>query len=125
MTKFVYWKNCTQFDVRSEEFGEFIKMMEESKPSSYAAFRRHCKDLREFEKAMGYAASKSEGLTLSQDWHVEYFRSTYAGHRAYYLVHSAIEHIWLPESVVQNEKGAECGDREDEVQGLSDLMLLR
>lgn len=33
-------------------------------------------------------------LTLKHDWHVRYYRSRYRGKPVYYVVHSAIEHVF-------------------------------
>jgi hypothetical protein len=48
-------------------------------------------DVKEVEKMLGYG----NGLRLKNDWHVGFYRSRYEGKPCYYLVHSAIEYIWI------------------------------
>jgi hypothetical protein len=36
-------------------------------------------------------------LTMKRDWHVGYYRSTFRGKRCVYVVHSAIEYIFVEE----------------------------
>jgi hypothetical protein len=47
---------------------------------------------KEIKGMLGY---ERQGLTLKGDWHVSYHRSKYQGKRCYYLVHSAIEYVFL------------------------------
>lgn len=61
---------------------------------SYRTFRKHADDLDQWAESMSYALHPSQGLTLKQDWHVAYYKGTYLGRPCYFLVHSAIEHIW-------------------------------
>lgn len=58
---------------------------------TYQTMRRHCVDLMVWARSMGY----DRWLPLSKDPIVSYHKSTYRGKLCYYLVHSAIEHIWL------------------------------
>lgn len=37
----------------------------------------------------------AEELTLESDWAVSYWQSVYRGEPCYYVVHSAIEHVFL------------------------------
>ena len=38
----------------------------------------------------------NEGLMMKNDWHVRYFQSTFLKTPCFYIVHSAIEYIFLP-----------------------------
>ena len=41
-----------------------------------------------------------DGLHLKDDWHVNYYRSTFRGQPCYYAKHSAIEHIFTLQQIV-------------------------
>jgi hypothetical protein len=75
--------------------GEAINAMKDkAREITYRTFRKHCPDLDTWAQGMGYFLHTAQGLTLKNDWHVAYFKSEYQGKPCYYLVHSAIEHIW-------------------------------
>jgi hypothetical protein len=44
---------------------------------------------------LGYTRHHTQGLTLSKDYHVSFYRSAYRGKPCYYMVHSAIEHVFV------------------------------
>ncbi len=71
-------------------------MCEHAVEITYETMLRHC-DLPSWAKQMLYEKRKDQGLTLKGDWHVTYHKSRYGGVSCYYLVHSAIEHIWVAE----------------------------
>ena len=70
----------------------------------YAEMNAHC-DLRVFEAELGY---DPEGLQLKNDWHVSFYRSTYAGCPCYYLDHSGIEYIWVLAAQWKPEMAERC-----------------
>lgn len=75
--------------------GEDINAMRENAQEiTYRTMRKHC-DLSAFAEEMGYDRRKDQGLTLKDDFHVAYYKSTYMGCPCYFLVHSAIEYIWV------------------------------
>ena len=62
---------------------------------TYRTFRRRCHGLDAWARQMGYAVAAESGLHLKNDWAICFYRSTYRGRKCYYLVHSAIEYIWV------------------------------
>jgi hypothetical protein len=42
-----------------------------------------------------YEVKQNHPLTLEKDWHVSYHRSTYQGKPCYFMVHSAIEYVFV------------------------------
>jgi hypothetical protein len=62
---------------------------------TYDTFARHC-DPRECGVFEHYEVDPRKGLTPKNDRMVYYYRSTYAGVRCYYAVHSCIEFVWVP-----------------------------
>jgi len=69
-------------------------MTEQARPVTLATLRRHCQDLPEWERDMGYATGNQTGLRLVDDYAVHFYRSRYNGVPCYYIDHSSIEHIW-------------------------------
>jgi hypothetical protein len=71
------------------------KMIEARKEASYSEMLRECEGLIEWSLAHGYDRSEVEGLTLHNDHHVQFYRSTFWGSPCFFLVWSGIEYIWL------------------------------
>lgn len=69
-------------------------MVDSGKEVTYKTFSSHVKDWPQFCIDMGYALSKRDGLTMKNDYHVQYFKGRYRGARCYYMVHSAIEWVF-------------------------------
>ena len=70
-------------------------MVDQAKEVTLATVRRNCPGLQEWETQMGYDTGHERGgLRLKDDWHVRYYKSKYKSRPCYYIVHSAIEHIW-------------------------------
>jgi GNAT superfamily N-acetyltransferase len=80
----------------SEGTGEHIQeMLDNAKDCGYSEVKRHCEGLRQWERDNGYAPDGSrKGLTLRKDWSVSYGKGTYRGVPCYFVVWSAIEHVW-------------------------------
>lgn len=74
---------------------DITEMTDQSVRVGYQTMMRHCIGLREWAKRMNYSYRKNQGLTLKEDWHVSFCRSKYRGKLCYYVVHSAIEYIWV------------------------------
>lgn len=69
-------------------------MTERAQEITYRTMRQHC-DLAPWAASMGYDPNtRLGGLSLANDWHVSYHKSTYNGAPCYYLRHSAIEYIF-------------------------------
>ena len=60
-------------------------------------------DITEVEADLGYDREGSEagGLTMADDWHVGYYRSTFRGMPCAYFTWSAIEFIFTPDGRVE------------------------
>lgn len=83
-----YETDCTRSD------GDSINRMREgAKPVSLSTVLRYCDGVRAWAKKLGYG--RDTGLTLERDWHLSFHKSVYRGLPCYYIVHSAIEHIWV------------------------------
>ena len=54
--------------------------------------------LNDWAQDMGYSVEEDGGLLLKDDWHVTYGKGEYGGRECIFIVHSAIEHIWLKEN---------------------------
>lgn len=50
---------------------------------------------RMLSDGLGYSRHHTQGLTLSKDYHVRYYRSVYRDQPCYYMVHSHIEHVFV------------------------------
>jgi hypothetical protein len=74
-----------------------IAMTEQAREVTYQTACRHLKEaLRDWAEGMGYAtAPRERGLRLKGDWHVRYYRSRYRGKPCFYVVHSAIEYVFV------------------------------
>jgi hypothetical protein len=52
---------------------------------------------REIELMLGYDKHPSQGLTMAADFSVSYHRSKIFGFVCYYIRHSSIEYVFMPE----------------------------
>ena len=88
--------NCINWPRR--HVGELCDMQERAKDISRATFQKRIggENLRELERSLGYAENKRRGLTMANDYHVNYRRSSLYGVRVYYLVWSGIEYVFGP-----------------------------
>jgi hypothetical protein len=79
-------------------------LIEQAQDVSMRIFRQKIgsEQYRELEAALGY----NRDLRLANDWAVSTHRSVYRGVPAYYLVWSAIEHIYT----LDGELGPSAGD---------------
>ncbi len=72
--------------------GEDIEaMVHSARPVSYRTILRHCEGLSDWAERMGY----DRHLRLRDDWSVSFWKSSYQGRPCYYVIHSAIEYIWV------------------------------
>lgn len=60
-------------------------------------------DRKEVEKMLGYEGTD---LRIRNDWHVGFYRSRYDGKPCYFLVHSAIEYVWVDDSEEVEERSS-------------------
>lgn len=80
-------------------------MVDAAKKITYRTMLINCPDLLDWAESMGYVRDGRERdlqgrrvLTLLKDWYVHYYYSQYRGRPCYYLVHSAIEYIFVQEN---------------------------
>lgn len=90
--EYVYETCCVECTDRVEALN---KMIEGAVEVTYGTMLRHCAGLLEWAKDHNYDARSTQGLTLKNDWHLEYYRSTFDGFPCYYLRWSGIEFIWV------------------------------
>ena len=67
-------------------------MVDNSREITADTFFRHV-SLRGVNDQFGYTGTCIP--SIKKDWHVAYYKSTYEGKKCYYLVHSAIEYIYV------------------------------
>lgn len=67
---------------------------------SRRTFTRHVDldELHRIERDLGYGPA-GHGLTMPQDYHVQYKRGKLLGHRVYFFVWSGIEYVFGPDSI--------------------------
>ena len=89
-----YETNCVSSDRES-----ITALIDAERTITRRTFLRHVDraSLREIERALGYEAHPSRGLTMAGDCHVTYHASTYQGRACVYFCWSAIEHIFTVE----------------------------
>lgn len=74
---------------------EIIEMCEKGREITYRTFAKHV-NVEALAKNMGYAYGRQEqGLRLSADYAVHFFRSVIRGLPCYYMDWSRIEHIFM------------------------------
>ena len=89
-----YFTRCCDGDpaLGASQFIDALNAMtDRSREVTYRTLRRRCEDLRVLERRLGY----DHHLRMVQDYHVRYKKSRYRGARVFYVVHSAIEHIFV------------------------------
>lgn len=93
---FVYQFCCV--DVERKDVPELSQMIDNSHDVTYRTFLRRVPALLKLAKEMGYSLRPSGGLTIKNDYHVHYAKSTWYGKPCYYLVHSAIEYVFMEDT---------------------------
>lgn len=93
----IYVNNCVGWparDVNAE--GGLCDLVDNALSVSRKSFLKHVnrESLRTLESTLGYAKHPAQGLTLSGDGYVNYYRSKWHGKVVYFLTHSAIEYVF-------------------------------
>lgn len=70
------------------------EMYDGGREITFRTFALHT-DISSMLGELGYATGRSRGLRLQDDMLVRYFKSAFRGQPCYYMVHSAIDHIFL------------------------------
>jgi hypothetical protein len=82
----------------NEDPGHLIQeMADQAVDVSYERMLRNCVGLVEWALGKGYDRSRTQGLTLKDDWHVGFYQSVYDGMRCYFVRWSGMEFIWVHE----------------------------
>jgi hypothetical protein len=87
-----YETSCPECDDRVEALNHMIETATEV---TYRTMRRHCSGLLDWARNKGYDRHPNQGLTLKNDWHVGFYKSTFEGRPCYFLRWSAMEFIWV------------------------------
>lgn len=87
--KFIYHISCVS--AHGQDINDMLSSGVEIK---YQTMLRAC-DLLSWAAKAGYEKRRDQGLTLRDDFAVSFHKGIYRGVPCYYLVHSAIEHIWV------------------------------
>lgn len=91
-----YYKDCVSHDDSDVEYLE--GMIASRKEISYDTLVRAVGREEVASVFSQYDWSrKPRGLTLKGDYHVRYYKGRYAGYPVYYIFHSAIEYIFVPD----------------------------
>src|SRR5271166_4129440 len=90
---FCFYKSCVQFS--GLEIEALNAMIRSGREITRATMMKYI-DLRAVARQLGYFEQPSQGITMSRDYAVTYYKSTFRGWPAYYFVWSAIEHIFVP-----------------------------
>lgn len=87
-----------QFVTRCIEakFHDLAEMEHRARPITRRTFLKHVElgDLRQWERRIGYAAHPKQGLTMTADCHVTYYKSRFKGRRCVGFDWSRIDHIF-------------------------------
>ncbi|WP_455233277.1 hypothetical protein [Geopseudomonas aromaticivorans] len=92
--KFRFYTRCVDQEPGVPDWlkgAAITEMVDDSREISYATLKHHCADLAEIERRLKY----TETLTMERDYHVSFGKGKYCGARAYFIVHSSIEHIFV------------------------------
>lgn len=104
VSRFTYKTSCL------DSTGRLIKGLQESAiPVTFDEFAQNVIGLEKWSHEFGYIGVEEDtfsdgrqgrgGLTLRDDVMVTYFKGVYDGQRAYFLVHSRIEHVWTNKEI--------------------------
>lgn len=76
---------------------DLAEMIDFAREVTRATFIRRVgrKSYLRLSDALGYCQSSLRGLTLANDDHVRYHRSVYRGKPCYFVVHGAIEYVFV------------------------------
>ncbi len=89
-----YLNNCVNWP--RHDVGSLTDMVDSALQISRKTFLEHVdkNDLKNIERNLGYADHHKQGLTMSGDCYVAYYRSKLHGKRVYFFTQSAIEYVF-------------------------------
>ena len=85
MAEYTYLTCCVNSDGRS-----ITDMVDNAREITRETFFRHV-SRKETSDLLGY----DKDFPISRDWHMSFHKSIYRGKPCYYVVHSAIEYIFI------------------------------
>lgn len=92
--KFVLHTRCVD-EYTDTHVERLNAMTERGRQIAASTFFRHV-ERSTISRQLGYAYGRAErGVRLARDYHVQFFRSKWRGKPCYYMVWSAIEHVFL------------------------------
>lgn len=68
-------------------------LYEADREIAFSTFSRHV-DVKVLARNLGYSVGAERGLHLKNDYHVQFFRSTWKGVACYHMDWSCIDHIF-------------------------------
>jgi len=79
---------------------KIIAMTDRALDITWATFRRHVHwtEVQSVFPDYSYREGEQTFMHIKNDWHVRFCRSVYDGQPCYYIVHSAIEYIFINSS---------------------------
>lgn len=88
-----FFSRCVEWPIPVEDLNE---MVSKAKDISRKTFLKYVdsEEMRQMERDLGYVRDPRQGLTMANDFHVSYHRSTLRGCPAVYFIWSAIEHVF-------------------------------
>ena len=93
-----FYKTCV--DWNGGDVDALISMIDSGREITYETFKKQvCSDdLEQVSRQLGYGwgREKHNPMRLHTDFHVRFFTGILDGVRVPYFVHSAIEHVFLP-----------------------------
>lgn len=88
--RFVYLTCCVDLT----DGAEIQEMTDRAREITFKTFAQRC-DWKAWARDHSYDIGSTRGLHLKDDWHVRYYKSRFRGVPCYYIVHSAIEYIFV------------------------------
>ena len=93
-----YYNNCVSWDSSDVHCdGGLVDMINDNEDIERDEFLEHVDsfELSKLERELGYSTDPSDDeLSMEDDWHVSYHRSTLHGETVYYFKWSGIEHVF-------------------------------
>lgn len=90
-----FYKCCVDFS--QHDVGDLTDMIDAGEEVTYE-FLTHNVGLRTIQEVFpdyNWTRNPANGLIMKDDYHVRYYRSVFAGNPCFFVVHSAIEFIFL------------------------------
>ena len=91
---FRFYSSCVSWP--QDDVENLKEMIALRRSISRSTFVKHVdkRELGDLEERLGYASHHSQGLMMSQDWGVSYYKSKLQGKKVYFFVYSGIEYVF-------------------------------